>query len=126
MAQILKTPQIIAVAGIPGIGKTSLIRRLIEQNSSKQILYFALGAGSVPIDATQIQIEFPNVQILTEGQELELIEYVEQGAIAYIELGFHLDLRSGENLLQALSGYSTERIAIVPKGLGLTQKLELG
>jgi len=111
------SPQIIAITGAPGIGKTSLIRRSIQENPSEKILYFSPGAGTVPIDSTQIQIEFPDVQILTEGQELELIEYVEQGAIAYIELGFHLDLSSGENLLQALSEYRTERIAIVPKGL---------
>ncbi len=117
MSSILQNAQVTVLAGASGIGKTSLIRGLIQQNTSGRILYFCPSSGTVPIDSTQIQIEFPHVQIITEGQELELIEAVGKGADAYIELGFHLDLRSGDNLLQALSEYPTQRIAIVPTGL---------
>lgn len=90
---------------------------MIKENPDQKILYFCPSSNTVPIDTTQLQIEFPSVEVISEGQELELIESVEQGAIAYIELGFHLDLRSGDNLLKALSEYSTKRIAIVPSSL---------
>jgi hypothetical protein len=41
---------------------------------------------NVPVSLTCIKVDFPDVQIFTAGQELELMEKVEQGAISLIEL----------------------------------------
>lgn len=110
--------QIWAIAGAVGIGKTGWIFQQIEQISSP-VVYFCPNASNVPIDANCLLAEFPHVHIFTDGQELELIEKVEQGAIALIELGFHLDLRSGDMLLETLSANSVlKKIALVPSGLG--------
>ncbi|MFM7602282.1 MAG: GTP-binding protein [Pseudanabaena sp.] len=109
--------QVLAIAGSAGIGKTGWIFQQIEQISAP-VVYFCPSAGNVPIDPTCLAAEFPNVQIFADGQELELIEQVEQGAIALIELGFHLDLRSGNMLLETLAANSVlKKIALVPSGL---------
>jgi hypothetical protein len=124
---------VIAIAGVPGIGKTTFVKKLIQQQiaqdavakggqQSAQIsppaVYFCPGVGTVPIDLTCIGTEFPHVQILTEGQELQLIEQVDKGTTAIIELGFHLDLQSGSRLLNGLSeNHSSHRVALVPSGL---------
>lgn len=113
--------QVLAIAGATGIGKTTWIQQQISQ-ISEPVVYFYPNVGNVPIDLTCIKAEFPHVHIFTDGQELELIEKVEQGAIALIELGFHLDLRSGDMLLEALAANSVfnsalKKIALVPSGL---------
>ena len=109
--------QVLAIAGATGIGKTTWIQQQIAQ-ITKQVIYFCPNIGNVPIDSTCLKAEFPNLQILTDGQELELIEQVEKGAIALIELGFHLDLRSGDMLLDTLADrHSCLRTALVPSGL---------
>ena len=109
--------QVWAIAGAVGIGKTGWIYQQIEQISAP-VVYFCPSAGNVPIDPTCLIAEFPHVQIFADGQELELIEKVEQGAIAFIELGFHLDLRSGDMLLDTLADrHACKRIALVPSEL---------
>jgi hypothetical protein len=114
-------PKVFAIAGVTGIGKTDWIRQQIAQISAP-IVYFCPSVGNVPIDLTCMKAEFPDVQIFTDGQELELMEKVEQGAIALIELGFHLDLRLGNMLLEALAAeHFCKRIAIVPSGLASSE-----
>jgi len=109
--------QVWAIAGAVGIGKTGWILQQIEQISAP-VVYFCPSAGNVPIDLTCLTAEFPHLQIFCDGQELELIEKVEQGAIAFIELGFHLDLRSGDMLLDTLADrHACKRIALVPSEL---------
>ena len=109
--------QVWAIAGAVGIGKTGWIYQQIEQISAP-VVYFCPSAGNVPIDPTCLIAESPHVQIFADGQELELIEKVEQGAIAFIELGFHLDLRSGDMLLDTLADrHACKRIALVPSEL---------
>ncbi len=113
--------QIIAVAGAPGSGKTTWIKQQIAQGNVQvlaPIVFFYPGAGAVPIDLTCMAAEFPHIQILQEGQELQLIEQIDKGATALIELGFHLDLQSGIMLLDGLSEHRTlQRVAFVPSGL---------
>jgi G3E family GTPase len=113
--------QIVAVAGAPGSGKTTWIKQQIAQGNAQGLVpavFFCPGAGTVPIDLTCMATEFPHIQILLEGQELQLIEQIDNGATAFIELGFHLDLRSGIMLLDGLSEHRTlQRVAFVPSGL---------
>ena len=113
--------QIIAVAGAPGIGKTTWIKQQIAQGNAQSplpVVFFCPGAGTVPIDLTCMAAEFPSIQILLEGQELQLIEQIDNGATAFIELGFHLDLQSGAMLLDSLSEHRTlQRVAFIPSGL---------
>lgn len=109
--------QVFAIAGATGIGKTVWIQQQIAQISAP-VVYFCPNVGNVPIDSTCLRAEFPDLQIFTDGQELELIEQVEKGAIAFIELGFHLDLRSGDMLLDTLADqHSCKRIALVGSDL---------
>lgn len=113
--------QVLAIAGAIGIGKTAWIQQQIAQ-ISEPVIYLCPNVGNVPIDPTCLKAEFPDLQILTDGQELELIEKVKQGAIALIELGFHLDLRSGDMLLDTLADrHSCKRIALVAADLTSSQ-----
>jgi hypothetical protein len=113
----VELPKVFAIAGATGIGKTAWIRQQIAK-ISEPVVYFCPNAGNVPIDPTCIKAEFPDLHILSDGQELELIRQVEAGAIALIELGFHLDLRSGDMLLDTLAtDHACKRIALVPSSL---------
>ena len=81
---------ITVVAGPPGVGKTTWIRQQIAQ-SHKQGLYFSPATDSVPIDQTRIAIEVPEVKILFDSHQFQLLALKDEIS-AYIELGFHLDL----------------------------------
>ncbi|MFY7807134.1 MAG: hypothetical protein ACOVQ7_27285 [Limnoraphis robusta] len=95
---------IIAVTGPPGAGKTHWIREQISQ-TQQQVRYFNPGEGSVVIDGTCIASDFPEVEILTEGQEFELFN-PEPKLTTYIELPWHLDLSSVQPLLEQLNAKS--------------------
>jgi Cobalamin synthesis protein cobW C-terminal domain len=104
---------IVAVAGPPGSGKTSWIRQDALTRSAESFLYFCPGTESVPIDATYLATEHSGVQILTTPGRQQLHQSLSGSAPIYLEIGFHLQLSSLEELLQDLP---CERIAIVPPG----------
>ncbi|MEB3831824.1 GTP-binding protein [Phormidium sp. CCY1219] len=102
---------ITAVAGPCGVGKTTWIREQIARG--EKVLYFCPGSDTLPIDPTWISANFPQVQILKVGEESQLLELAEN-AVAYIELGFHLDF---EAIAPVLERYQCDRVAIVPQGV---------
>lgn len=104
----MSQPTVIAVAGVAGVGKTTWLRQQLAQ-AAGELFYFCPGAGAVPIDATCVGVEFPNLTVLVEGQESQLWQLPERATI-YIELGAHLDLASLSPLLDVLTA---KRVAIV-------------
>ncbi|MEB3224413.1 MAG: GTP-binding protein [Synechococcus sp.] len=105
---------LVAIAGQAGSGKTQWLRQQL-QGHPEPITYFAPRTVDCAVDRHCLALDFPHWQFLEEGQELELIGAVEQGAIAILELGFYVALASGEQLLQTLAaaGYPCQRLAFV-------------
>ncbi|ANV88987.1 hypothetical protein [Picosynechococcus sp. PCC 7117] len=108
------TTAIVAIAGLAGSGKTQWLRQQF-QGKTVPVTYFAPRTVDCAIDRHCLALEFPHWQFLEEGQEIELIRAVEQGAIAILELGFYVALASGEELLKALeeAGFPCQRLAFV-------------
>jgi hypothetical protein len=98
----------IAVAGDPGVGKTTWIREQLTQTTGA-VYYWCPGTESVEIDATRLSIEFPALKLLTDGSEAQLMR-VAAGAIVFLELGFHLDLATIAPLMELLAA---KRVALV-------------
>ena len=106
---------IVAVTGLPGSGKTHWIREQLTHTKTP-IRYFNPGTGSVAIDSIALATAFPQLQVLTEGQESELFA-TETDTTTYIELPWHLELSTLEPLLQPLN---CQRVAMMP----LTEKMK--
>jgi hypothetical protein len=104
---------IVAVAGPPGSGKTTWIGRDAQTRSPESFLYFCPGTESVPIDATYLATEHAGMQVLTVPQKQQLRQSLSGSTTIYIEIGFHLQLASLEDLLQDLP---CERVAVLPPG----------
>ncbi|MEQ9550685.1 MAG: GTP-binding protein [Coleofasciculus sp. G3-WIS-01] len=104
---------IIAVAGLPGAGKTTWIRQQLAI-ADQPVLYFSPGSQPVPIDITGITVEFPQVTLLKEGDEYRLLDLARLECLAYMELGFHLDLESVEPVLSVLDHLCYRRVAVMP------------
>jgi G3E family GTPase len=100
---------IVVVAGLPGSGKTHWIREQLTQ-AKPPIRYFNQGIGSVAIDGIALATAFPQLQVLTEGQESELFA-TGTDTTTYIELPWHLELSTLEPLLQFLN---CQRVAMMP------------
>ena len=94
----MNQPVIMAVAGRAGVGKTTWIRQQIA-TESLPVLYFSPGTGSVPIDQTCISAEFPQVKTLSDAQKSLLTKHLINGGVAYIELGYYLQLDALNSLL---------------------------
>jgi hypothetical protein len=122
---LVNKPDVIAVAGPAGVGKTTWLR---QQFLQERPLYFCPGVQPVPIDLTCVKAEFPAVEVLTNGQESQLFAAVGSSTIL-IEIGFQLDLAMVTPLLDALAA---ERVAILPSQAERTawhdwaQRVEVG
>ena len=101
---------IIAVAGLLGSGKTHWISQQIVA-ASQSVLYCCPGSGNVPIDAHWIAAHFPQVKVVDEGQEMQHLIDLDPGTIAYVELGFHLDLAT-----EFLAVLPCHKVAVLPPG----------
>ncbi|NJM00106.1 MAG: ATP-binding protein [Synechococcaceae cyanobacterium SM2_3_2] len=82
--------QITLVTGPPGGGKTTWIRQQLSQ-SQDSIIYFAAGAGSLPIDGVHLGVEFRHLKVLLEGQEEDLLQHIQTGIPVIVEMAFHID-----------------------------------
>ncbi len=107
---------IIAVAGLPGAGKTTWIRQQLAI-ANQPVQYFSPGSDPVPIDMTCIAAEFPDVKILKEDEENQLLNLAGLESITYLELGFHVDLASVEPVLSVLDDLSIHRVALMPPNI---------
>jgi hypothetical protein len=101
---------IIAVIGLPGIGKTHWIKEQLAKNLDKCVYYLQLKNDSVSIDATAIASQFSEVKILATGEESNLLTQAETNLV-YIEIPWYVDLYGIEPLLQQLNCH---RVAILP------------
>jgi hypothetical protein len=99
---------IIAIAGLPGSGKTHWIREQIAK-TTLPVLYFSPQTDFVPIDATYLQSEFPNLSVLSSGEEDKLLTASKESKV-YLELPWYLDLSAIEPLLQQLDCH---RVAVM-------------
>ena len=103
---------IIAVTSPPGAGKTHWIHQQITQND-KPVGYFSPQTDSVPIDATYLQSEYPQLKLYQTGEEAELDK-----TITYLEIPWYLDLAGIEPLLQT---FNSRRVAIIPEDTESTE-----
>ncbi|NJM87335.1 MAG: GTP-binding protein [Hydrococcus sp. RU_2_2] len=103
---------ITAIAGLPGSGKTHWIREQIAK-TTLPVLYFSPQTDSVPIDATYLQSEFPNLLVLSSGEEDKLFTAAKESRV-YLELPWYLDLSAIEPLLQQLDCH---RVAMMSQAL---------
>jgi hypothetical protein len=101
---------IIAVAGLLGSGKTHWIAQQMA-TATQPVLYCCPGTGTVPIDAHWVVAQFPYVQVIEDGQEMAHLIDLEPGTIAYVELGFHLDLAT-----EFLAVLPCHKVAVLPAG----------
>ncbi|WP_223342796.1 hypothetical protein [Synechocystis sp. PCC 7339] len=60
----MRSPSLIAVAGPPGVGKTTWITEQL-QNIACPTFYFSPGLGPISVDLARINYTFPAVQIIT-------------------------------------------------------------
>jgi hypothetical protein len=100
---------VILVAGSPGSGKTTWIAEQLRRHPGA--LYGCPGVGNVPIDASWVRAQLPQVEVIEEGQEISRLIDLETDAIAYVELGFHLDLAT-----EFLSALPCHKVAVLPIG----------
>ncbi|WP_019506741.1 GTP-binding protein [Pleurocapsa sp. PCC 7319] len=96
---------IIAIASPPGAGKTHWIHQQIAQ-IDKPVGYFSPQTDSIPIDATYLQSEYPQLKLYQTGEEAELDK-----TTTYVEIPWYLDLAGIEPLLQT---FNSHRVAIIP------------
>jgi hypothetical protein len=107
---------LIAVTGLPGVGKTTWIRQQMAQ-ADRPGLYFSPGCGNVAIDSAYLAATFPEWTIESEGNSDRLLEKMRDFPMGYLELGFHLDLVALEPVLQKLG---CRRVAVMPPNLEST------
>ena len=103
---------IIAVASPPGVGKTHWIRQQLAQ-ADRPVGYFSPKTDSLPIDATYLQSEYPQLKLYQTGEEAELDK-----TITYLEIPWYLDLAGIEPLLQT---FNSHRVAIIPDDTDSTE-----
>ncbi len=109
----MSQPTIIVVAGFAGCGKTSWIcQQLVARD--KNVLYFSPGVGTVPIDKTRLEAEFPHVKVFSDGQQVEFFNQLPTADVVYIELGFYLQLSATRQILDNLTYHA---VALIPPQL---------
>lgn len=111
----MSLPIITVVAGPAGCGKTTWICQQMQNTVlSKNVIYFSPGTGNVPIDQTRLAAEFPEVKVFSDGQEVEFLNQLATAEIAYMEIGFYLELGA---IQQILDNLSYRAVAILPPHL---------
>lgn len=98
---------ITVVAGPSGAGKTTWILQELAQQPSA--VYITMGADTVPIDATRVTAQFPQVESFHRQPQAELMQRLAADDVPiYIELGFQL-----ETNLPPLKAQPHRRVALV-------------
>jgi hypothetical protein len=108
----MKIPMITVVAGPAGCGKTTWIcEQLRNAASGDKVIYFSPGTGKVPIDQSRLKAEFPEIQVICDGEEAQFLSQVADAENIYIELGFYLELSTIE---QIVGNVPYHAVAILP------------
>ncbi|NJO30524.1 MAG: GTP-binding protein [Richelia sp. RM2_1_2] len=112
----MTVPLINVVAGCAGSGKTAWIHQQIQDATveDRDIIYFTPGTGNVSIDKNRIAADFPQIQVFSDNQEVDLLKGISEAKAVYIELGFYLHLSSLSTILNNLS---YRAVAILPAHL---------
>jgi hypothetical protein len=100
---------IVAVAGLPGIGKTTWIKKRIAA-LDKPVRYFSAGEGNIIVDRTYLSAKFPHLEIIDEHNIQQLLSPEAQNITTYIELNWSLDLEKINPFFQQLQCH---RIALI-------------
>ncbi|MDJ1184587.1 hypothetical protein [Roseofilum casamattae] len=101
----------IAIAGPPGSGKTTWISQFLRDRQ-RPLFYCCPGMGTDSVDRGRIGYCFPWVQLIPEERIPEVFAELPDGAIVYLELGFHLDVTA-----PFLASLPCHRVAVVPSNL---------
>jgi G3E family GTPase len=100
----MSTPIITVIGGTSGSGKTTWIcQQLRDMNAVDKVIYFSPATGNVPIDQTRITTEFPEIQVFSDGQQIEFFQQISQAEEVYIELGFYFELKEIAQILNNLT-----------------------
>ncbi len=112
----MAVPLINVVAGCAGSGKTAWIHQQIQDTTveDKDIIYFSPGTGNVSIDKNRIAADFPQIQVFSDNQEVDLLKQIPEAKAIYIELGFYLHLSSLSPILNNLPYHP---VAVLPPHL---------
>lgn len=107
----MTAPSLIAVAGPCGSGKTTWISQHLDDRT-RPLFYLDPGLGNISVDLAKIGYRFPWVQVILEQQAQFTLSTLPDGAVVYVELGFHMDLGS-----LFLGGLPCHRVTVLPPSL---------
>ncbi|MBW4554696.1 MAG: GTP-binding protein [Trichormus sp. ATA11-4-KO1] len=111
----MSVPIITVVAGPAGCGKTTWICQQIGNTASAEnLIYVSPGIGNVPIDQIRLTAEFPEVKVVSDGEEVKFFSQLTGAEIVYVELGFYLEL---DAIPQVLKNLPYQAIAVLPPHL---------
>ena len=111
----MTAPSSIAVAGPCGSGKTTWISQHFHDRT-RPLFYLYPGLGNISVDLAEIGYRFPWVQVIPEQQAQSAFSTLPDGAVVYVELGFHLDLGS-----LFPGSLPCHRVAVLPPSLQNSQ-----
>lgn len=104
----MTSTSLIAVSGPSGSGKTTWISQFLSDRS-RPTFYLYPGLGNISVDLARIGYRFPWVQVICENEVQHALKVLPDNAIVYVELGFHMDLRS-----PFFDALPCHRIAVLP------------
>ncbi len=104
----MNNPSFIAVAGPSGSGKTTWIQQSFKDQTAP-LFYFYPGLDTISVDLMRLGYGFPEVQVIPDQQAQQVLSSLPDGAVVYLELGFHLSLES-----PLLSALPCHQVAVVP------------
>ena len=107
----MTAPSLITVAGPCGSGKTTWISQHFD-DQTRPLFYLYPGLGNISVNLAEIGYRFPWVQVIPEQQLQSVLSNLPDGAVVYVELGFHMDLGS-----VSFGSLPCHRVAVVPPSL---------
>lgn len=107
----MSNPSVIAVAGPCGSGKTTWIKQFLKDETAP-FFYCYPGLDTSSVDLIRIGYCFPWVQVISDQQVPQVLSSLPDGAVVYLELGFHVAL---DSLL--LSALPHHQVAVLPPHL---------
>lgn len=112
----MQLPNIILVAGFPGVGKTTWIQQQLSNTQSAT--YLNLGSGTVPIDATALATEVPGLVGIADEDLSDFLQLNANHSPIYIEIGFQIDLAT---LVLPVESARCQKVVVVPPDADITE-----
>ena len=107
----MTAPSLITVAGPCGSGKTTWIRQHFD-DQTRPLFYLYPGLDNISVNLAEIGYRFPWVQVIPEQHIQAVLSNLPDGAVVYVELGFHMDLSS-----VSFGSLPCHRVAVLPPSL---------